>query len=170
MGLITIGIKSVKFAPLSGDGGPGTVFTELGFTSKGTLSFNEEAPTKKLVEVEETSDPLAVFKTPAPRTVTLSLADPDLAALAKIRGGTVTPGTSGADDVYAEDAPVSLIGTLQIEPAQGFTKITYNHVSIDGRFSGGLGADQELLLVLEVDILKPTKTGTKTMQVSAKGA
>lgn len=165
MGLVTIGVKSVKFAALAGDGGPGTTFAALGLTSRGTLTFNEEAPTKKLVEVEESADPLAVFKRPAPRTLTFSIADPDLATLAKIRGGAVTTGTP--DDTYEEDTPVSLVGTLQIEPEQGFKTITYNHVSIDGRLTGGLGTDQELLLVLEVDILKPTKAGVKVMSIKA---
>lgn len=165
MGLVTIGVKSVKYAPLAGDGGPGTVFTALGFTSKGSLTFNEEAPSKKLVEAEESADPIAIFKRAGARTVTLQLADPDLAALNKIRGGTIT--TASPNDTYSEDSPVSLVGTLQIEPEQGFTSITYNHVSIDGRFSGGLGADQELLLTLEVDILKPKKAATKVMEIKA---
>lgn len=167
MGLVTIGVKSVQFAPLAGDGGPGTVFTTLGFTSKGTLSFNEEAPTKKLVEVEETSDPIGIFKRPAPRTFTLSLANPDLDTLAKIRGGTKTAGTGGADDKYTEDSPTSLVGTIKIEFKQGFKSFIYNHVSIDGRFSGNVGDDQELLLVLDVDVLTPTKSGVKTFEVAA---
>lgn len=167
MALVTIGVKGVKFGALAGDGGPGTALTSLGFTSKGTLSFNEDAPTKKLVEIEEDTDPLAVFKRPAPRTITLSLAAPDLDTLARLRGGTVTPGTSGADDKYEETGPVSAIGTLEIEPEKGFKKITYNHVSIDARFNGGLGADQELLLVLEVDILKSPKADTPTVVITA---
>lgn len=169
MALVTIGVKGVKFGELAVDGGPGTALTSLGFTSKGTLSFNEDAPTKKLVEIEEDTDPLAVFKRPAPRTITLSLAAPDLDTLARLRGGTVTPGTSGADDKYEETGPVSAIGTLEIEPEQGFKKITYSHVSIDARFNGGLGADQELLLVLEVDILKSPKEDTPTTVITAAG-
>lgn len=168
MGLVTIGVQKIEYAPLAGDGGPGTVFTSLGLTSKNTLTFNEEPPTKKLVEVEESADPIAVFKRAAARSLSYSIANPDLQALAKIRGGTVT--TLTGVDTLEEDAPVSLVGTLKITPEEGMTAIIYNHVSMDGRLSGALGADQELLLVVDVDVLKPTKTSVKTVSYTAASA
>lgn len=162
MGLVTIGLKGVKFAPPASDGGPGTVFTSLGFTSKGTLSFNEEEPTKKTVDVEESSVPLKTFKKAGAKSLTLSIADPDTDSLAKVRGGTVE--TSAGKKTYSEDDPLSLEGTLRVEPEEGFEYIQYNKVSIFGRLNGGLGAEQELLLVLDIDVEKPTKEGVKVWE------
>lgn len=163
MGLVTIGLDKVEVAPLAGDGGPGTVFTSLGFTSKGTFSFQEDDATVKNVEVEETSTPLAAFKTAGARRVLLSLADPDADALSKARGGTVS--TAGGGKVYSEDDAVEYECTLRITPKQGFKQIQYNKVSLLGKLNGGLGADQELLLEIAVDILKPTKEGVKVMEI-----
>jgi hypothetical protein len=162
MGLVTIGLLGVSFAPLASDGGPGTVFAPIGFTSKGTLTFNEEEPTKKTVDVEESSVPLKTFKKAGAKSLTLSIADPDTDALALVRGGTVAA-TSGKK-TYSEDDAISLVGTLKVEPEEGFASITYNKVSIFGRLQGGLGSEQELLLVLDVDIEKPTKTGVKVWE------
>lgn len=163
MGLVTIGVEKVEIAPLAIDGGPGTVFAAIGFTSKGTLSFQEDDASVKNVETEESSVPLAAFKTAGSRRVLLSLADPDANALATTRGGTVD--TTGGGKVYTEDEPQEYECTLRITPKQGFKAIQYNKVSIFGKLNGGLGADQELLLEITADILKPTKAGVKVTQI-----
>lgn len=162
MGLVTIGLKAFEFAPLAGDGGPGTTFTKIGFTSEGTLSFNEETPTRKTVDVEESTVPLKVFKRPGAKTITISIADPDTEALALVRGGTVA--TDAGKKTYSEDDAVEAVGTIRITPEEGFDTIQYNHVSLLGRLNGGLGKDQELLLVIDIDILKPTKEGVKVWE------
>lgn len=163
MGKVTIGLEALRFAPLANDGGPGTVFTALGTTSKGTFSFEEDDPTEKRVEIEESSDPLYVKKKQGARRLKFSIPDPDVEALAKIRGGTVT--TATGKKTYEEDEAVSLVGTIQVLPEDGFDSIQYNHVSIFGKMNGGLGQEQELLLEITVDILKPTKAGIKTMTI-----
>ncbi|WP_448104739.1 hypothetical protein [Pedobacter panaciterrae] len=163
MGFVNIGLNAFKFAPLESDGGPGTVFVSLGSTSKGTFSFEEDDPTEKRVEIEESPDPLRVFKRQGARRIKLSIPDPDVDALAMIRGGTVT--TATGKKTYTEDNAVSLEGTVQVIPEEGFDSIQYNHVSIFGKLNGALGQDQELLLELTVDILKPAKAGVKTMTI-----
>lgn len=163
MGLVTIGLNGFKFAPLASDGGPGTVFIALGTTSKGTFSFEEDDPSEKRVEIEESPDPLKVYKRQGARRIKLSIPDPDVDALAMIRGGTVT--TATGKKTYSEDSAVSLHGTVQVLPEEGFDSIQYNHVSIYGKLNGGLGQDQELLLELTVDVLKPAKAGIKTVTI-----
>ena len=163
MGLVTIGVEKVEVAPLAGDGGPGTVFAAIGFTSKGTLSFQEDDATVKNVEVEESSVPLEAFKTAGARRFMFSLADPDSDALALTRGGTVD--TTGGGKVYSEDDPQEYECTLRVTPKKGFKTIQYNKVSLFGKLNGGLGADQELLLEITADILKPTKAGVKVTEI-----
>jgi len=163
MGLVTIGLEKVEVAPLAGDGGPGTTFATIGFTSKGTFSFQEDDATVKNVEAEETSTPLKSFKTPGARRLLFSLADPDSAALALTRGGTVN--TAGGGTVYEEDEAVEYECTIRVTPKEGFKSFQYNKVSLLGKLNGGLGADQELLLEIVVDILKPTKEGVKIMEI-----
>ncbi|PPL04977.1 hypothetical protein [Parapedobacter indicus] len=163
MGLVTIGLDKVEVAPLAGDGGPGTVFETIGFTSKGTFSFQEDDATVKNVEVEEVSTPLKAFKTAGARRLLFSLADPDSNALALTRGGTVD--TAGGGKVYTEDDAKEYECTIRVTPKEGFETIQYNKVSLLGKLNGGLGADQELLLEIAVDILKPTKEGIKIMEI-----
>lgn len=168
MGLVTIGLKKLEIAPLAADGGPGTEFTEIGFTSKGTFQFQEEDPTEKVVEVEESSTPLKRFKKAGARSIVFSLADPDTDALAKVRGGTVSTVASTSEvkgtKTYAEDDAKAHECTIRVTPEEGFKTMTYNRVSLFGKLSGGFGAEQELLLEITADVLKPTKTGVKTFE------
>lgn len=163
MGIVTIGLKKIEVAPLAADGGPGTVFKTIGFTSKGTFSFQEEDGTIKKVDVEEASDPLKIFKKSGARSVVFSLADPDNEALEITRGGTVT--TAAGEKTYTEDEGKSFECTLRITPEEGFKTIQYNSVSLYGKMEGGLGSEQELLLNIKADIQKPSKAGVKVMEV-----
>ena len=166
MGKVTIGLAKLEVAPLASDGGPGTTFVQIGFTSKGTFQFQEEDPTKKTVDVEEKTDPLKVFKKAGARSLVFSLADPDTEALALVRGGEITTVASTTTvkgtKTYEEDAAVSYECTIRVTPEEGFKTIVYNHVSLSGKLNGGLGAEQELLLEIACDILTPSKAGVKT--------
>ncbi len=162
MGLVTIGLKGVEYAPLASDGGPGTTFQSIGFTSAGTLSFNEDDPSKKEVNVEESSTPLKVKKTPGAKSITLQIANPDTATLALFRGGTVT--TATGKKTYTEDNPGTLEGTFKIIPEEGFDAFIINAGSAYGRFNGGLGKDQELLFQVDIDYQQPKKAGVKVWE------
>jgi hypothetical protein len=161
--LVTIGLKSIEFAPLASDGGPGTVFAKYGNVSTDSLSFAEAEPTVKTVDIEESQYPLKRFKTRGDFTVTANIADADTDAFAALRGGTLAA-TSGKKTYSDGDSFNNVERTVRITPSEGLQFII-NRCDVQGLLNGGLGKNQELFLALTLTALQPTKSGVKAVEM-----
>lgn len=168
MGRVTIGLKSIGFADIAADGGPGTVFVTKFNTSTDSLTFNQDEPGEKTVDVEESDDPLYIRKTKGRKSVTCNIADMDVDLLAYLEGGVVTTGVGG-EKTYAEpDTYTPVYKTVKIEPEEGLTRII-NRALLTVTDTGALGKNNEKLYTLTIDPVKPEKTGVATQNMIQPG-
>lgn len=152
----TYGLSGLHFAPIAGDGGPGTVFTLLGKTVPGSTKITTDKGTKIEKFCEEFSDPLVSISGTRIKTIETQLIVEGAATLETVLGGTVAAGVWTEPD----DTPV-IEKTLKVVPKAGGTMI-FNRVSVDASVNATLSKDGDLFYVDVVcTVLQPTKANTK---------
>ncbi len=163
MGIIK-GVLSISTAPLAGDGGPGTVFTPIGYTFRDSeTSVTTADPTENDLMSNESDLPLATTITPGTTTVAYSLipfnADDMIANLGGTKAGTSPVVYSSADTIPQRDV------TLKIVARQGGT-LTFNKVTLSAKLNYNMGPDSLLLVDISGKVLQPTKAGTPVFTIS----
>lgn len=157
----TYGLTKIEYAAILGDGGPGTSFTQIGYTNPGTTKFTTDAGTANEKFCEELSSALVSIAGTETIKLETQLIIDDADKLALVLGGTV------ADDVWsAPDTKPTIEYTLKITPLSGLI-IQINRASIIGSINATLSRDGDLFYVdVEATVLQPTKEGEVKMTIS----
>lgn len=155
------GLTSVSFGDIAGDGGPASVFTELGSTVQGTMNWTSQEGTATEFFIEESADPILRKTQPGANTVVWQCADIAPHTMQKLFGGTVTgAGTVVSPYIYA--APVGGIQaqekSLRIVNGDG-VEATICRASVSSQFNMAFAKDQISQITITATILKPTKAG-----------
>lgn len=155
------GLKRVLVGLPAGDGGMGTILTEIfGQTVPGSATLTVEKPTKEGVQIEESDTPIFYIKGAAP-TFALNVSSYNISAttMQALFGGVA----SGADGVATLGAITA--GTL-------YTAGTYNNVPLTG--GTGTGASANITVsgggVTAVTIVNKGKGYTVSDALSASAA
>ena len=160
----TYGLEKIEFAPILGDGGIGTTWTQYGLTAEDTFSMAEEDPTTTDLYVEESDTPVVSIVKEGKTTITFNIADPDIETLYNLKGGTTSGSAPNRIWEKADTLP-TLELSVKITPKEGFTAIRIPRASVSAKLNSTLS--KKTLLVLEVTctILTPTKSGTKSIYI-----
>ena len=154
----TYGLEKIEIAEIAGDGGPGTVFSQIGYTNPGTTKFTTDSGTSTEKRCEELAAPLVTIPGDETQTVEFQLIVSDVNTLPKVLGGAVV-----ATKWSAPDSKPVIEKTLKITPKSGLA-IQCNRVSIVGSLNATLSKDGDLFYVdCKCTLLQPTKVGTARM-------
>lgn len=148
--LVTIGINSIKLQELDSAGADVGTPIELGQTREDSFNLTKEDGTTVEVRVEETDDPIYSKTAKGTYSVTWNSPNCDPESLAKVTGGkwTELDGYSAPSKAVVKDYRV--IVTVE----DGYN-LTLNRVSIRADFSGNLGRNNPLELVVNGNVLAP---------------
>jgi len=152
----TLGLAKVEMGDIATDGGMGQSLTVIGQTLQGTCNVTQEDPETNEFYAEELDDPVVSISKRGKTTLAFSVMNPDLAALQRFFGGTI----SGTGAAAKWNAPVQLPvieKSVKVTPQMGliweFPRMKIN-AKINGQFS------RENIFVIEVSgtALQPGKT------------
>lgn len=150
----TYGLSKIEFAALLGDGGPGTSFTQIGYTNPGTTKFTTDKGTANEKRCEELSSPLVSIAGDETITLETQLIIDDADALVTVLGGT-----NISDVWYAPDSPPTIEQTVKITPSNGMIW-QINRGSVSGGLNATLSKDGDLFYAdVTITVLQPTKEG-----------
>lgn len=160
----TYGLEKIEFAPILGDGGIGTTWTQYGLTAEDTFSMAEEDPTTTDQYVEESDTPVVSIVKEGKTTITFNVADPDIETMYNLKGGTIS-GSSPSRIWEKADTLPTIEMSVKISPKEGFTAIRIPRASVSAKLNSTLS--KKTLLVIEVTctVLVPTKSGTKSIYI-----
>ncbi len=152
-----LAVDGLKFAPISGDGGAGTVFTSVGKVLEDTIEFNagSDSDTEFTAQGDSTASVVTTKKGIAEGRFSIMTIDPEV--IADLTGGTTTG--VGPNMLYKAPAGVQNIEkSIKIIDSQGVPWLIARakiKASLVGRFRNG-----ELNTVqVEFKVLQPTKVG-----------
>src|SRR5215217_3633976 len=158
MGTITRGLKSIEFAPLVSDGGPGTVFSSWGLSDRdSSVTHVEGDPTLDRLYSHESDTALDVQVTGGEMPFLVTVVDPDLATFAKAFGGTVT-GTGATATYSFPSAKYIQDLTVKITPKKGLIE-TINRGSVYAKLNADYAKVGKVAIDIVVEPLLPEKTG-----------
>lgn len=161
MGQINIGLASIAIGAVAADGGMGTTLAPLGKTLEGTLNLNTDDPQVAEFYSEEDEDPIHEEQRAGKKSLTFTIADPDLDTLVSVWGGTksgVAP-----NEIYTPPANTGTIErSIKITPKRG---LGFNIVRarINAKFTPGIGRASLLGLEITGSVMTPTKADTRSM-------
>lgn len=162
------GLTSVSLADIAGDGGIGTVWSELGSTLAGSFKWEGAEGTKTEFFIEEQNDPVLSKTQKGSDTLTWICVDVSIDKMVEIFGGTKT-GTGTAGDPYTYNAPVGGVvareKSLKIVNGQGDTFYVVR-ASIFPMFTASFSKDQIAQIQIKATILTPTKANTSPWKVA----
>lgn len=153
---ITSGVLSISVAPLASDGGPGTVFTTVGYTDRDQeTSITEGDPTTTDKYSNESDTPLYTITTPGVETIQFSVIVQRASQLQAWFGGTVT----GTPAVWtAPDSRTPIERTVRIPGKVGGT-FQYNRVKFTPKKTYPMGPDGWFTINVTGQVLQPLKAG-----------
>ena len=150
----TYGLTKIEIADILGDGGPGTSFTQIGYTNPGTTKFTTDAGTANEKFCEELTAALVSIAGTETIKLEFQLIVSDVNTLPKVLGGTV--------DGLVWSRPATkptLEYTFKVTPLSG-SVWQINRGSVVGSLNGTLAREGDLFYVdVSVTILTPTKEG-----------
>jgi hypothetical protein len=154
----TYGLTKIEIADILGDGGPGTSFTQIGYTNPGTTKFTTDKGTANEKRCEELATPLVSIPGDQTITVDTQVIINGADVMATFLGGTSVAGVWSAPD----SQPV-IEKTVKITPLAGMT-FQINRASIEGGLNGAFAKDGDLFCVdVSFTVLQPEKEGTARM-------
>lgn len=160
---LAIGVSYVGFAPYTGTGKPGTVFTHIKDIFEGSVVFNFNDPTQITIKIEGTDQPRwVVNRKGEPDSIEMAIPSPSTKDMVMFCGGTDNAG------IWEEPNSIPTINMsmrMITEPYDGkCTEYVVVNGSVVARLSQAPGKEQsELLLVkitkqLAVDVAGKLKT------------
>lgn len=154
----TYGLTKIEIADIAGDGGPGTSFTQVGYTNPGTTKFTTDKGTPNEKRCEELATPLVSI--PGDQTITLEtqviIDGADMMA-------TFLGGTSSLGVWTAPDSPPVIEKTVKLTPLAGMV-FQINRASVEGGLNGAFAKDGDLFYVdVSFTVLQPEKEGVGRM-------
>ncbi|MGL4585269.1 MAG: hypothetical protein ACRCVU_20115 [Flavobacterium sp.] len=148
--LVTIGINSIKLQELDSAGADVGTPIELGQTREDSFNLTQEDGTTVDIRVEETDDPIYSRTAKGTYSVTWNSPNCDPESLAKVTGGT----WSEADGYSSPSKAVVKDYRVIVASEDGYD-LTLNRVSIRADFSGNLGRNNPIELVVNGNVLAP---------------
>lgn len=158
------GLSKIEIAPIAGDGGIGTTWTQIGDTEQGSAVFTEEEGTTQEFFTEESDDPVFTGRTqPGAKTFSFSTNDVTPEQLLALKGGTVTGDGTATPKKWA--AP--LVET-QIEKSLRLTLRTGQIIEVVrakmvANLDWNLGKENLAKVAIVATVLKPTKANTPAL-------
>ncbi|OLY92508.1 hypothetical protein SAMN05444008_102372 [Cnuella takakiae] len=165
------GLAKVELAPLAGDGGLGTAFTELGSTSIGSMSIANEQGETTDIFVEEKTDPVISNRTSGAMRVNWEILDVAPDTLVKLFGGTKT-GTGTIADPYVYTLPDKIEAkdwTVRLTDSTGI-KLLFARLNVFPAFNWVMTKADAGKVTLSGTVLTPTKAGVKAMTITYPGS
>lgn len=165
---VTKGLNEIAIAPLAGDGGPGTVFTAVGYTSRDSeTSITTADPTVTEFYANESSIAIETTTTQGATTMQFSLMAMDEDDLILWLGGTKTgAGTGPSPYVFKKGTTVTeLERTVRITPASGRIGI-FNRVKFTAKVNWNMGAEGLFLVDVTGQVLQPLKAGVEQFNMA----
>jgi len=163
-----LGLTKIELAPIAVDGGPGTVFTEIGNTVQGTAQLTQADGTTTDFKIEEQDDPVeSIVSEKGKKTLAFSCYDVDGPTLVKFFGGTFTA-YNAVGPVHAkyepDDSAPTVENTVRLTDKKGniFTIVRGN---IAAKFNWSFTKDKLAQVDLTVDVLVPTKANTPSFSI-----
>ncbi len=157
----TYGLTKIEIADILGDGGPGTSFSQIGYTNPGTTKFVTDAGTANEKFCEELDSALVSIAGTETVSLEFQLIVDSAETLELVLGGTV------ADGVWSAPSSKPVIEyTIKVTPKSGMI-IQINRGSIVGSLNGALSKDGDLFYVdTKCTILAPTLEGTASLTMT----
>lgn len=160
MGQANNGIAKIELGAIAVDGAMGTALASLGFTEEDSAKINFEDPNKTEFFVEEVDTAWFTTTKAGKKSITFTVANPDVETLVSVWGGTKT-GT-GPSVVYKAPATMQVIEqSLKITPKVGMG-FNFPRVLVTATFTDSMGRNSLLGLNITCDILQPTKAAEPT--------
>jgi len=141
----------------------GTTWTDLGAT-KGGVEFTQDIEEREIMS-DQSTDPVAVITTRAPKTLTINLLDATPNNLALAFGGTVSSNTVTIPAIVTGVEKQIKITTQQINNEKYV--ITIKRAKITGKSSIRLNSDDAATVPLDVKVLAPTTGDPVTIEKQA---
>jgi len=164
-----LGLLKIELADIAVDGGPGTVFTEVGNTVQGTAQLTQADGTTTDFNIEEQDDPVESIVTPGKKTLVFSCYDMSGPNLVKFFGGTYTAYAAGPPVVHESYSPpdttVTLEQTVRLTDKKG-NKVQINRGGITAKINWSFTKDKLAQVDITVAILVPEKAGTPAMAIT----
>jgi len=156
----TRGTSKIEVAPLAGDKGVGTVWTDLGnISADSTAQLLQGDPTTKEFFSITSDQPIEKDVTPGSLVLTLSVMDVTAANLERLIGGAST-GTTEANKVWSAPLQATVIEqSVKITPKKGKI-ITIVRAQFSGKVNFSLQKDGLFLIDLIISVLLPEKANT----------
>ncbi len=152
-----IGLASIKMGEIAGDGGMGTVLTQVGATVADSAQITTDEGTTTDFNIEESDAPFySIVSTSQKQTLTWSTYDVDLTTMARFYGGVVTTGTP--DTWGMPDTLPTLERSIEIIMKDGW-KVEIARASINTKMQWNLKKTAMAQLDITATILKPNKEG-----------
>lgn len=164
-----LGLVSIEFADVAGDGDYGTVFTLLGNTVKGSAQLTTADGTTTDFNIEEQDDPVeTVQSTKGKTTLAFSCYDVQGPTLVKFFGGTYTPYDAGppiVDETYTPpDSVPTIEQTVRVTDKKG-NVLKICRGSVKAKFNWSFTSDKLAQVDVTIDILAPTKADVKSYTI-----
>lgn len=159
------GLAKIEVADIAGDGGLGTVWTQIGDTEQGSAVFTESEGTIQEFFTEESDDPVFSGKSePGSKTFTWSTNDLTPENIVILKGGEVTgDGTTTPKTWVAPDTDPEVEKSLRLTLRSGQV-IEIVRAKLVSNLDWNLGKDNLGKVTVATTILKPTKAATAPMQ------
>lgn len=155
------GLAKIEIAPIAGDGGVGTSWTEIGDTEQGSANFSEEEGTTQEFYVEESDDPVFTARTqPGAKSFVFGTNNVTPEQMVILKGGSVSGDGTTTPKVW--EAPLV---ESQIEKSLRLTLktgqiITIVRAKMVSNLDWNLGKENLAKISVATTILKPTKAAT----------
>ncbi|MDQ6482221.1 hypothetical protein [Dyadobacter sp. LHD-138] len=163
MGQITRGLGKIEIGEIAADGGVATVWERLGDTDRdSTAVISEEDPTRDELHALEYDAAADVDITEGAITVSWTLLNADLAALAVLWGGAVE-GVGAAQTWERSGVANSLERSIKVTPKKGYV-ITVVRASIVAKINYDLTKPGKMAVDIVATIMQPTKADTKPVK------
>lgn len=163
-----IGLENVKLGAIAGDGGMGTVLTNVGNTVEGSATLTTEEGQKTDFKIEESDSPIMSISTEAD-TMSLSWSsyDCDATQLQRMFGGTVVPATSATGETWqAPDVIPEIEQSLEAIWKNG-DKLQIPRAKIKASLAMSFNRGTLSQINITATVLQPTKVGEPRMSVIA---
>lgn len=160
----SIGLTSIKMGAIAGDGGMGTVLTQIGATVSETAGITTEEGTVTDFSIEESDSPFfSIESAPGNVRFNWSTYDVDLDTVTRLWGGVVTAAAGGVGRSWDMPDTLPVIErSIEILTKDGWT-VKIVRLSIVARLQWNLQKTKLAQIDIAGTVLKPEKAGESRM-------
>lgn len=162
MATVRIGLTSIVLGPIAGNGGMGTVLTQIGDTVEGTPTYTVEDPTKVDFPTEESDTPYySTVTKQGKESFTWQSYQFDADTLVRLFGGTKAV---GPPETWSAPASVPEIEQSMRITWKNGGSVDYPRVKLTAKKLASFKKGEPSKLEITADILQPTLAGTPSQK------